>query len=82
MPPGSPASFPQDGRPVNRTGRDGAFVRLEVVFDTFFGDCFLRFAELKVRVLAAMSSGEGAEEATKDAGDIAAFVKPGKPGNG
>lgn len=26
-----------------------------------------------------MSSGEGAEETTKDAGDIAALFKPGKP---
>ncbi|TWW65399.1 hypothetical protein D4764_21G0002990 [Takifugu flavidus] len=34
--------------------------------------------ELKVRVLAAMSSGEGAEETTtKDAGDVAAFFKTG-----
>lgn len=29
--------------------------------------------------MAAMSSGEGAEEKTKDAGDIAAFSKTGKP---
>lgn len=29
-----------------------------------------------------MSSGEGAEETTNDAGDIAAFFKTGKPGNG
>lgn len=29
-----------------------------------------------------MSSGEGAEETTKDAGDIAAFFNPGKPENG
>lgn len=35
--------------------------------------------ELQVRVVAAMSSGEGAEETTKDASDIAAFFKNGKP---
>lgn len=35
--------------------------------------------ELQVRVVAAMSSGEGAEETTKDASDIAAFIKTGKP---
>lgn len=32
-------------------------------------------------VVAAMSSGEGAEETTKDASDIAAFFKTGKPKN-
>lgn len=31
--------------------------------------------------VAAMSSGEGAEETTKDAGEIAAFFKTGKPEN-
>lgn len=30
--------------------------------------------------MATMSSGEGAEESAKDAGDIAAFFKSGKPG--
>lgn len=37
--------------------------------------------ELQVRVVAAMSSGEGAEETTKDASDIAAFIKTGEPEN-
>lgn len=36
-------------------------------------------AELQVRVEAAMSSGEGAEETTKDASDIPPFLKTGKP---
>lgn len=35
-------------------------------------------AERQVRVVAAMSSGEGAEEAAKDAGDIEAFFKTGE----
>ena len=34
--------------------------------------------ELEVRVEAAMSSGEGAEETTKDASDVAPFLKTGK----
>lgn len=34
--------------------------------------------ELQVRVVAAMSSGEGAEETTKDASDIEASFKTGK----
>lgn len=46
---------------------------------------FCRFCgghtELQVRVVAAMSSGEGTEETTKDASDIAAFFKTGKPQN-
>lgn len=89
--PGSPASLPQDGgsqmallastshpnRPLWR------FCRVRSGFWHIFWWLFsFRFAELKVRVLAAMSSGEGAEETTKDAGDIAAFFKPGKPENG
>lgn len=32
----------------------------------------------QLRVVAAMSSGEGAEETAKDAGDIEAFFKTGK----
>lgn len=35
--------------------------------------------ELQIRVVAAMSSGEGADETTKDASDIEAFFKTGKP---
>lgn len=38
-------------------------------------------AEHQVRVVAAMSSGEGAEETAKDAGDIEAFFKTGKTRN-
>lgn len=48
-------------------------------FCRFFGGST---SELQVRVVvAAMSSGEGAEETTKDASDIAAFFKTGKPKN-
>lgn len=37
--------------------------------------------DTELRVVAVMSSGEGAEETAKDAGDIAAFFKTGKPKN-
>lgn len=39
----------------------------------------MEITELQIRVVAAMSSGEGAEETAKDAADIAAFFKTGKP---
>lgn len=94
--PGSlSASLPQDGgsqvallaspshpnRPLWRFCRDrsGFFWHLCDHFSVFL----TRGVELKVRVLVAMSSGEGAEETTtKDAGDVAAFFKTGKPENG
>ncbi|GLD70160.1 triple functional domain protein [Lates japonicus] len=39
----------------------------------------LRYPKMEVRVEATMSSGEGAEETTKDASDITPFLKTGKP---
>lgn len=48
-------------------------------FCRYFGGLYLGDTELQVRVVAAMSSGEGAEETTKDASDIEAFFKTGKP---
>lgn len=48
-------------------------------FCRFFGGLYSGDTELQVRVVAAMSSGEGAEETTKDASEIEAFFKTGKP---
>lgn len=48
-------------------------------FCRYFGGLYLGDTELQIRVVAAMSSGEGADETTKDASDIEAFFKTGKP---